>query len=54
MRISVLSDPYEDQFAKRKTAKKERIAKNELKRLRNIARAQKLKGLFCKILEFYS
>ncbi|CAI9720047.1 biogenesis regulatory homolog [Octopus vulgaris] len=37
------ADPNEDQFAKRKAAKKERVAKNELKRLRNIARAQKLK-----------
>uniref|UniRef100_A0A0B6ZTX6 Ribosome biogenesis regulatory protein n=1 Tax=Arion vulgaris TaxID=1028688 RepID=A0A0B6ZTX6_9EUPU len=37
------ADPYEDQFAKRKTAKGERVAKNELQRLRNIARAQKTK-----------
>lgn len=37
------ADPNEDLFAKRKTEKKERIAKNELKRLRNIARSQKLK-----------
>lgn len=37
------ADPNEDQFAKRTTAKKERVAKNELNRLRNIARAQKLK-----------
>ncbi|XP_076017258.1 ribosome biogenesis regulatory protein homolog [Genypterus blacodes] len=35
------ADPNEDQFAKRTTAKKERVAKNELNRLRNIARAQK-------------
>lgn len=33
----------EDQFAKRIKAKKERVAKNELNRLRNIARAQKVK-----------
>lgn len=32
------ADPYEDQFEKRAKAKKERIAKNELQRLRNIAR----------------
>ena len=31
-------DPFEDQFEKRNTAKKERVAKNELQRLRNIAR----------------
>jgi len=35
------ADPMEDQFAKRSTAKKERVAKNELQRLRNIARSQK-------------
>jgi len=35
------SDPYEDQFEKRETAKKERVAKNELQRLRNIAKNQK-------------
>jgi len=32
------ADPFEDQFEKRNTAKKERVAKNELQRLRNIAR----------------
>ena len=32
-------DPYEDHFAKRTAAKNERGAKNELQRLRNIARA---------------
>ncbi|RUS78108.1 hypothetical protein EGW08_014116 [Elysia chlorotica] len=37
------ADPYEDQFEKRKTAKKERVAKNELQRLRNVARSQKKK-----------
>ncbi|KAM7369933.1 hypothetical protein PAMP_011221 [Pampus punctatissimus] len=37
------ADPNEDQFAKRVKAKKERVAKNELNRLRNIARAQKIK-----------
>jgi len=31
-------DPMEDQFEKRNTAKRERVAKNELQRLRNIAR----------------
>nr|XP_057915699.1 ribosome biogenesis regulatory protein homolog [Doryrhamphus excisus] len=37
------SDPNEDQFAKRIKAKKERVAKNEFNRLKNIARAQKVK-----------
>ncbi|XP_049421612.1 ribosome biogenesis regulatory protein homolog [Epinephelus fuscoguttatus] len=37
------SDPNEDQFAKRAKAKKERVAKNEFNRLKNIARAQKVK-----------
>ncbi|XP_014014999.2 ribosome biogenesis regulatory protein homolog [Salmo salar] len=37
------ADPNEDQFAKRNKAKKEKVAKNELHRLRNIARAQKIK-----------
>ncbi|XP_045214086.1 ribosome biogenesis regulatory protein homolog [Mercenaria mercenaria] len=37
------ADPNEDQFAKRNAAKKERVAKNELQRLRNIARSQKQK-----------
>ncbi|KAG8570733.1 hypothetical protein GDO81_011390 [Engystomops pustulosus] len=35
------ADPGEDQFAKRMKAKKERVAKNELNRLRNLARADK-------------
>ncbi|XP_039982260.1 ribosome biogenesis regulatory protein homolog [Xiphias gladius] len=37
------ADPNADQFAKRVTAKKERVARNELNRLKNIARAQKVK-----------
>lgn len=37
------ADPLEDQFQKKKFAKGERIAKNELQRLRNIARARKVK-----------
>ncbi|XP_015239847.1 PREDICTED: ribosome biogenesis regulatory protein homolog [Cyprinodon variegatus] len=37
------SDPNEDQFAKRNKAKKERVAKNEFNRLKNIARAMKIK-----------
>ncbi|KAG7272300.1 hypothetical protein CRUP_014185, partial [Coryphaenoides rupestris] len=41
--VPVMADPNEDQFQKRNAAKKERVAKNELNRLRNIARAQKIK-----------
>lgn len=37
------ADPYEDQFEKRRKAKQERVSKNELQRLRNIARSQKTK-----------
>ncbi|KAG1701364.1 Ribosome biogenesis regulatory [Nymphon striatum] len=36
-------DQYEDLFAKKKDEKSERVAKNELQRLRNIARSQKTK-----------
>ena len=36
------ADPMEDQFAKRTQAKKERMAKNELNRLRNLAHAHKM------------
>ena len=34
-------DPYEDQFEKHSEARKERIAKNEYQRLRNIAKTEK-------------
>lgn len=37
------ADPMEDQFAKRIETKSEKVAKNELQRLRNIARARKVK-----------
>ncbi|XP_014672479.1 PREDICTED: ribosome biogenesis regulatory protein homolog [Priapulus caudatus] len=37
------ADPNEDMFSKRVEAKKERVAKNEMQRLKNIARAQKIK-----------
>ncbi|KAI5092037.1 ribosome biogenesis regulatory protein-like [Silurus meridionalis] len=37
------ADPNEDHFAKKNQAKKERVAKNEFNRLKNIARSQKLK-----------
>uniref|UniRef100_A0A8C4X655 Ribosome biogenesis regulatory protein n=1 Tax=Erpetoichthys calabaricus TaxID=27687 RepID=A0A8C4X655_ERPCA len=36
------ADPNEDQFARRLKAKNERVAKNELNRLKNIARGQKV------------
>lgn len=36
------ADPMEDQFAKKMSAKSERVAKNELQRLRNIAKARKV------------
>ncbi|RDD39863.1 Ribosome biogenesis regulatory protein-like protein [Trichoplax sp. H2] len=39
------ADPYEDQFEVAREAKKERIAKNELQRLRNIERRQKGKSM---------
>ena len=38
-------DPNKDMFAERKNAKKEKVAKNELQRLRNIARGQNIKGI---------
>ncbi|KAK5850296.1 hypothetical protein PBY51_014557 [Eleginops maclovinus] len=41
--VPVTADSSEDQFAKRSHAKNERVAKNEFNRLRNIARAQKVK-----------
>lgn len=37
------ANPMEDQFEKKKFAKGERVAKNELQRLRNLARARKVK-----------
>ena len=37
------ADPSEDPFAKASEAKRERVAKNELQRLRNIARTKKVR-----------
>ena len=34
-------DPYQDYFEKQTEERKERIAKNEYKRLKNVARTQK-------------
>lgn len=43
--MSYMTDPNSDSFGKKQEDKKERIAKNEYQRLRNIASAQKLKGM---------
>lgn len=37
------ADPMEDQFQKKKDLKNERVAKNEVQRLKNVARSQKVK-----------
>lgn len=37
------ADPYEDQFEKKNQEKSERVAKNEFQRLRNLAKAKKIK-----------
>ena len=42
--VIICLDPYEDQFEKKIQAKKERIAKNEYQRLRNIAKNKKIPG----------
>lgn len=44
MEVPVNKDPNEDQFQKAKDVKKERVAKNEYQRLRNISKAQKAAG----------
>lgn len=44
LEVPANADPYEDQFEKRLTAKKERVAKNELQRLHNIKRNAKEGG----------
>ena len=41
--ILTISDPNEDYFEKQAEGKRERVSKNELQRLRNIARSTKLK-----------
>ncbi|CAF3137517.1 unnamed protein product [Rotaria socialis] len=40
--VPTTADPSEDQFAKRLAAKKERVAKNEFQRLKNIAHSKKI------------
>ena len=42
LEVPANADPYEDQFEKKSEAKSERVAKNELQRLKNIARARKV------------
>lgn len=44
------TDPMEDQFEKRLKTKNEAVAKNELQRLRNIARNMKGRGTSCVLL----
>nr|AAI54207.1 Rrs1 protein [Danio rerio] len=41
--VPATADPNEDQLAKRNKANKERVARNEYNRLKNVARAQKVK-----------
>ncbi|GAB0092296.1 Ribosome biogenesis regulatory protein [Sergentomyia squamirostris] len=43
LEVPANADPMEDQFQKKKDIRKERIAKNEIQRMKNIARAQKIK-----------
>ncbi|XP_045476080.1 ribosome biogenesis regulatory protein homolog [Harmonia axyridis] len=43
LEVPANADPMEDQFAKKIEAKSERIAKNELQRMRNIAKARNVK-----------
>ncbi|XP_060522023.1 ribosome biogenesis regulatory protein homolog [Cylas formicarius] len=43
MEVPTNSDPMEDQFSKKMNNKSENVAKNELQRLRNIAKAKKVK-----------
>ena len=50
-------DPYEDQFEKHSEARKEKIAKNEYQRLKNIAKntkGKRVKGLKIKEIPFHS
>jgi len=42
LEVPANADPFEDQFEKKTEAKSERVAKNELQRLKNIARARKV------------
>ena len=46
-------DPMTDMFAKKKQEKKERTSKNELQRLKNIARSRKLNGK-CAIINIHT
>lgn len=39
--LYIFSDPYQDYFEKKAEERKEKVAKNEYQRLRNISRGQK-------------
>lgn len=41
LEVPQTADPYEDQFEKKKDLKNEKVAKNEIQRMKNIARAKK-------------
>ncbi|XP_042317164.1 ribosome biogenesis regulatory protein homolog [Sceloporus undulatus] len=41
LEVPASADPMQDQFARRKEEKRERVARNEFNRLRNLARAQR-------------
>ncbi|KAK5640683.1 hypothetical protein RI129_009230 [Pyrocoelia pectoralis] len=43
LEVPATSDPMEDQFLKKKTGKRENIAKNEFQRLRNVAKSRNIK-----------
>lgn len=43
MEVPENADPFEDQFVKKTAAKKEKVAKNEFQRLRNLAKAKNIK-----------
>ena len=46
-------DIYEDQFAKKKSERKEKVAKNELQRLRNLNRNMKGKSNCKSLMNFF-
>ncbi|KAK4874880.1 hypothetical protein RN001_014240 [Aquatica leii] len=43
LEVPATADPMEDQFLRKKTGRVEKVAKNELQRLRNIAKARNIK-----------
>lgn len=42
LEVPLTADPMEDQFEKKKNLKSEKVAKNELQRMRNIVKAKKM------------